>query len=168
MLLVIADGIGKAHPQSQMAGSIFIKKGVIKQQPALADRRVIGHQGTFAQIRRAFVHADQRSQQLLIFLRMQLDDLAAGKPKPEALDQLPLVGQRHRGMDNSLCFAALGGDKALLGRDICIEENALAIRIAAALKLCLRDHADTQVRPVAAMVFQRANLQGVEVITAAV
>ena len=133
LLLVIADGIGKAHPQSQMAGGIFIKKGVIKtadRSGGSASHRALGHIRPDTPRLRPCRPASAAAPHFSPHAARR--PFAAGKPKPEALDQLPLVGQRHRGMDNPLCFAALGGDKALLGGDICIEENALAIRIAAA------------------------------------
>ena len=44
---------------------------------------------------------------------------------PEAIDQLALITQRLRRVDDSLGHAAHRGDKAFLGRDVGVEENAL-------------------------------------------
>ena len=94
---------------------------------------------------------------------MDLHGLAALKADGEILDELALVGQGLGGVDDALGFAPHGRDKDLLRGDVGVKEDVVQRIFTAALEFSLWDHADPQVRAVAALVDQRFNVQAVEI-----
>ena len=97
---------------------------------------------------------------------MPLHCLAVFKTDPEAVNELPLIRQRLGRVHDALRLAAHGGDEALLGRDVRVKIDILQAVFAAALELCLRDHAHAQVRAVGRGIVQLADTEAVEVIAA--
>ena len=79
LVLEVLDGIGKAHAQSQMAGSVFIEQGVVEQNAALADRAVLGNRSTLAQLCCAFIHGNHGVQQVFTHFCLCFHDNAALK-----------------------------------------------------------------------------------------
>ncbi len=47
--------LGKAHAQCQVAGSVLVVERVVEEQPALADRSVLGDQRTLSQVASALI-----------------------------------------------------------------------------------------------------------------
>ena len=125
LVLKVVNGVGKAHAQGQMAGGVFVEQRVVEQQSGLADGTVVGHQGALAQIGAALVHSDKLGQQVVVLLGVPLHSLARVEANPELVDELPLIAQWLGGVDDTLGLAPLGGDEALLGGDIGVEDNAL-------------------------------------------
>ena len=94
---------------------------------------------------------------------MDLHGLAVFKPDGEILNNLSLIGKRLGRIHDALGNAALRGDKDLLGGDVRIEIVAEQGIFAAALELGFGDHAHTEIRAVGAVIFQRFDVQCVEV-----
>ena len=87
---------------------------------------------------------------------------------PELVDELPLIAQWLGGVDDTLGLAPLGGDEALLGGDIGVEDNALQAALAAAAEMGLGDHTHGEVGTGGAPVAQLADVQAVQVVAAVV
>ena len=79
---------------------------------------------------------------------------------PETVDELALITQGLGGVDNALGHALHGGDEALLGGDIGVEDNALQAALAAAAEMGLGDHTHGEVGAGGAPVAQLADVQG--------
>ena len=151
-----------------MAAGVLVEQRVVEQQAGLVDGRIKRHKRTFAEIAAALVHLNQLRQKFIIFLSVPFDGLALVEADPEAIDQLALITQRLRRVDDSLGHAAHRGDKAFLGRDVGVEENALQARLTAAAELRLGNHADGEVGAVGGLVAQFPDVQIVEIFTAIV
>ena len=50
LVVVVADGIGEAAANSQMAGCVLIEQGVIEQNAAFADGALLGNQSALAEV----------------------------------------------------------------------------------------------------------------------
>ena len=166
LVLEVADRVGKAHAEREMAAGVLVKEGVVEQEARLVDGRVKRHQRAFAKIPAALVHLDELGEQLVVLLRVPFDGLALVEADPEAVDQLTLVGKRLRRIDDALGHTAHRGDEAFLGRDVGVEEDALQARLAAAAELRLGDHADGKIGAVGRFVAQLADVQAVEIFAA--
>ena len=162
-VLEILDRVGKAHAERQMAGGVLVKQGVQEEQAALLNRGVIRHERALAEVGRALVHVDELLQQRLVLLGVHLDGLAVFKADGEILDELPLIRQRLGRIDDALGLAAHRGDEDLLGGDVRVKEDPLQGIFAAALELRLGDHADAEIRAVAAVVLKLGQAQAVEI-----
>ena len=99
---------------------------------------------------------------------MPLHSLARVEADPELVDELALIAQWLGGVDDTLGLAPLGGDKALLGGDIGVEDNALQAALAAAAEMGLGDHTHGEVGAGGAPVAQLTDVQAVQVVAAVV
>ena len=84
----------------------------------------------------------------------------------KVLNELSLIRQRLRRIDNALGLAALRRDEALLRGQVGVKIAAADRVLPAAAKLCLGDHADGQVCAVGRAVLERLDAEAVEIITA--
>ena len=166
-MLIIVDGVGKAHAQGQVAGGVLVKEGVVEQQAGLADGAVVGHQGALAQVGAALVHGDELGEQVVVLVGVPLHRLALMEANPEAVDKLALVGQGLGGVDHALGPAPLGGDETLLGGDVGVEDDAPEAGLAAAAEMSLGDHAHGKLGAVGAVVMELLYAQAVEIFAAA-
>ena len=149
-----------------MAAGVFIKQRIVKQDARLVDGAVIRHERALAKVGRAFVHGDELLQQGLVRARVRLDGAAVLEADGEILDELALVRQRLRRIDNALGLAALRRNEALLRGQVGVKIAAADRVLPAAAKLRLGDHADGEVRAVGCMVLQRRDAEAVEVVAA--
>lgn len=163
---VVADGIDEAHAEREVAAGVFIKQRIVKQDARLVDGAVIRHERALAKVGRAFVHGDELLQQGLVRARVRLDGAAVLEADGEILDELALVRQRLRRIDNALGLAALRRNEALLRGQVGVKIAAADRVLPAAAKLRLGDHADGEVRAVGCMVLQRRDAEAVEVVAA--
>jgi len=166
LALEVADGIGKAHAQSQVAAGVLVEQRVVEQQAGLVDGGIKGHQRALAQIAAALVHGDELGQQLVVDLGVPLHGLTLVEANPEVVDELALVAQGLGGVNDALGLTLHGRGEALLGGDVGVEEDALEAGLAAAAELPLRNEAHGQVRAVGAPVLQLADVQAVEILAA--
>ena len=166
LVVMILDGIGKAHAHSQVASGVLIEQRVVEQQAALADGAGLRHQGALAQIGSAFVHGQHGLQQLFTYFSAGLHDLAVFKTHKEVLNKLAIITQGLGGVDDTLGLALHGRDEALLGGDVGVEGDALLADFLAAAELRLRDHAYSQVGAIVGGVMQGHDTQAVEVSAA--
>ena len=84
----------------------------------------------------------------------------------KVLNELPLIRQRLRRVDDALGLAALWRDEALLRREVGVEVAAADRVLPTAAKLRFGDHADGQVCAVGRAVLERLDAEAVEIITA--
>ncbi len=87
---------------------------------------------------------------------------------PELVDELSLIAQGLGGVDDALRLPPHGGDEALLGGDVGVEDDALQALLAAAAEMGLGDHPHGQVCSVAGGIVQGADVQAVQIVAAAV
>ena len=165
-VLIVIDRIDEAHAEREVAACVLVKECVVEQQPRLIDRALPRHERALAEIGRALVHGDELFQQLLVFLRVHLHGLAVLEADGEVFDQLAVVAQGLRGIDDALGLTAFGTDEALLGGQVRIEERTADGVLAAAAEMRFGDHADAQVGAVGGVILQRLDAEAVQVIAA--
>ena len=163
--LEILDAVREALAQRQMAGGVLVEQGLVEQQAAPADGRIVGHQRALAQIAAALVHGDHLGEQGLVLLCVPLHRLALLKTDPEILDQLALIAQGLGGVDDALRLSLHGGGEALLRGHVGVEGHAADGILAAAAEPALRDQTHGEVRAVGAGVAELFNAHGVEPVT---
>ena len=93
-MLEIANGVGEAHAEREMAAGVLIEQCIVEQDAGLVDRGVERHERTFAEIGAALVHGDELGQQRFVFLRAPFGGLALAEANPEPVNELALIAQR--------------------------------------------------------------------------
>ena len=169
VLVKVFQAAGIAHAQSQMAGGILVKEGVVKQDAALPDRALIGHKSTLAQHGGTLVHGQHQLQGLLVFLRVGLHYPALFKAQGEILNEHAPVGQGHGGVNHALRIAAFRGSEHLFGGDVGIIPHVLVRQLfRPAAEEHLGHQANGKVRAGGlAFIDQAAQIQGIQPPTAA-
>lgn len=71
-----------------MAASILVIQGIVEQNAALANRRVLGDKRTFSQVLAALLR-NNRSQNVFALLSAVVNNLAVFEGKPEVLTIWP-------------------------------------------------------------------------------
>ena len=132
-IVMIPNGIREAGTKSQVAGSIFIKQGVIEQQAALANRTLLRNQCALAQIGCALVHGDHGVQQLLTLFCLGFHSLTALKAEGEILLKalgIASAAQITADICRDAGEAAIAGQVEMLGRaEILLLSLPLAMQI---------------------------------------
>ena len=149
-----------------MAAGVFIEEGVVEEKPGLIDGAVEGYQGALAQVPGALVHVEHLLEQGIVDLGLGLHGLAALEAEVEVFNELSLVAKGLGGVDNALGHAPLGGDEALLGGNVGVEEHALLGGLAAAAEDALGNETHGEVGTVGSGIVERFDAQAVEVVAA--
>ena len=149
-----------------MAGGVFVEQGVVKEQAAAIDGRIVRDERALAQVRRAFVRFDQALQLRLPFRRVHLDRLTMRKTHGKVADELPLIGERLGGIHHTLRLAAHGRGEHLFGGDVGVEGYAGEGRLFAGGEQPLPQQPHLQAGAVGTFIFEGSQPQRIEVRTA--
>ena len=137
-----------------MTAGVFVVKGAVKEDPGPVDGGIPADQGTFTQIRRALIHGDHPFQRLLTFFRFDLHGFPLLKPDGKVFDQAALPGKGFRRDKHPFRFAPFRAGEDLLGGDVRVEDASGKIFFRTAGKDALLHQPDTEIRAVAALIFQ--------------
>ena len=120
------DTLGIRLAEGKMAGGVLVKERVVEQEALVGNGAVVRNKRDLAEIRGALVHGDGGSEELLAPVGAAVNDPAVPDRKADAVDDVSVVHERHRGADRAVDagFERSGedllrghvGDKALPGR----------------------------------------------------
>ena len=147
-----------------MAAGVFVEQGVIEEEARFVDGGIEGNERALAQIRRPLVHREDLAQQRLSPRRPAFDRLSPFKAQPEIFDELAAERERLDRVHGALRTAAHGGGEHLFGGDVGVEILAAHRALFAGDELRLGDEAHAQAGAVGAAVFQRFEVQGVDLV----
>ena len=134
ILLVVAKKVGKSSAKRKVAGSVFVKESVVEQKSRLSYGRGVGNKRALAEIRRALVHINKLCEQSLVLLCAPFDSLSVLEANPELVYKLTAVGERLRGINNSVSVALHRRGEYFLCGNIRVVIYASAERFLAARK----------------------------------
>ena len=159
--------LGIRFAEGEMAGSIFVEKGVVEENFLVGDGTVVGDERDLAEIRRALVLGDGGAQDVLALFGVQVDDPAVLDDKVEILNDVAVVDKRHGGIDHAVDAGLKRGGEDLLGRHVGDEGVARAAEVAAAGPDVRFRQADRKIRAERVAVVQGDKVQCVECCDAA-
>ena len=108
--------VGVTPSKRQVAGGVFIKQGIVKQNMFLRNRRMVGHQRNLAQTAGALVRIQQPLQNRMALRGLKGRHPPFSKVRLNCSIQRALVGQRHRRNHTPIHLDVAGHSKDLLSR----------------------------------------------------
>ena len=114
--LAAFNALGICLAEGQMAGSVFVKQGVVEQNLLIGNGAVIGDQSHFSEVAGALVYTDGGFQEFLTLFGVGFHDLAVPDDEVELVDDVATVHQRHGGIDHAVNAGfQRGGENFLRG-----------------------------------------------------
>ena len=91
VIFVTFEAIVEPSAESQVTACIFIEERIIEEHACIVYWRIIGDEGDFTKISRAFIHCDHLFKHILIFFCSYLYHLSVFELYPEIFDELALI-----------------------------------------------------------------------------
>ena len=130
-----------------MAASVLVIQGIVEQNAALANRRILRDKSTFSQVLAALLR-NNRSQNVFALLSAVVNNLAVFEGKPEVFNNLAGMNQRQRRVNSAVYLAIVWCGKDFLSRNVGEEQRSILCFSSTTLPKMSWIHTNSQISPI--------------------